>query len=146
LNPQPALEVPPLTMDTLPEAAPVEPVTGKTPDTASATKLPEVPETPFAHPAATCVTIDGHPVLVDGFPSSPYVISPFQEPFANPTFKESTVRACREDGHCMDAYTIDVFQFQVSLSASLPALVWVMPPSGCLWWLTCHWNTLSVLV
>jgi FtsP/CotA-like multicopper oxidase with cupredoxin domain len=59
-----------------------------------------------------CPTRNG-PYSVDGFRGTPYVLRPFQDTFVNPKVKQSVNKVCRDDGHCMFAYEIDIVDVQL---------------------------------
>lgn len=58
---------------------------------------------------------------VDGYPCSPFTITPFQDVFTttdafNPEFQPpASEPVCRDDGHCADIYEFDVIGIQVEL-------------------------------
>ena len=69
--------------------------------------IPFAPKSPSANAQSICNT-NGKPVLVNGWPSSPFTIIPFSEPFVNPPFAEVKETVCRGDGHCIKSFDIDV--------------------------------------
>jgi len=74
--------------------------------------LAQIPISPFGDPGAICVNTDGVSVLVGGFPSSPFVITPFKDTFTNPPRAIHKDRVCRTDGHCLVSYDITAFAAQ----------------------------------
>jgi len=77
---------------------------------------PETIPIPFA-PISKLVKGDicntnGKSVLVNGWPSSPFTINPFSEPFVNPPSAQVKDTTCRSDGHCIRSFQIDVKPIQ----------------------------------
>ena len=78
----------------------------------SGSVLAQIPVSPFGDPNVICPKIDGVSVSVGGFPSSPFVITPFKDSFTNPPRAIHKDRVCRTDGHCLFSYDISVFATQ----------------------------------
>ena len=74
--------------------------------------IPTVPVSPFGKQKDICFKGNGIKYSVDGFPGTPYNILPFVETFVNPSDAESKGTECREDGHCIRTYEIDVKETQ----------------------------------
>lgn len=72
-----------------------------------------IPSSPFGNPQDICVQTNGVKYSVNGFPSSPYKITPFTETFKNPPVAIPKERVCRADGHCMLAYDFTIGQTQL---------------------------------
>lgn len=56
---------------------------------------------------------NGKSVKVNGFPSSPFTIIPFSDTFVNPPVALPKDTVCRNDGHCIRSFEIDVFSKQL---------------------------------
>ena len=63
---------------------------------------------PYGIPTEICPKVEGASYSVDGFPSSPYMITPFQDTFRNPPNAIPKHKKCRADGHCIVSYEFDV--------------------------------------
>jgi len=74
--------------------------------------LGQVPGTPFGNASDICSSSDGVSKMVDGFISSPFVLTPFTNAFENPPVEQHVHKVCREDGHCIFSYDIKVQQIQ----------------------------------
>ena len=102
----------------------------------SGSVLAQIPVSPFGDPNVICPKIDGVSVSVGGFPSSPFVITPFKDSFTNPPRAIHKDRVCRTDGHCLFSYDISVFATQKRpFDNSIPACValpgtWFMSYNG----------------
>ena len=77
-----------------------------------AATIPTVPVSPFGKQKDICFKGNGIKYSVDGFPGTPYNILPFTETFVNPSDAQSKGTECREDGHCIRTYEIDVKETQ----------------------------------
>ncbi len=69
-------------------------------------------DSPYGKISDICVSIDGQPKLVNGYPSTPYVITPFQDVVTNPVNAVPVDKKCRDDGHCVFAYEFDIVNVQ----------------------------------
>lgn len=85
-------------------------------DTTSATPLPRVPPSPYGDPARICAPADGTPFSVDGYPGTPYVLTPFTELYRQPPDLAPVAQQCRTGdpapAHCIKAYQISIDAFQ----------------------------------
>jgi FtsP/CotA-like multicopper oxidase with cupredoxin domain len=68
-----------------------------------------IPPSPFK---TTCPSRAG-PYLVDKFRGTPYVLNPFKDTYINPVTKTYSNKVCREDGHCMFTYEINIVDVQL---------------------------------
>lgn len=73
--------------------------------------IPSIPVSPFGDPAIICPKTDTI-YSVNGFPSSPYKITPFVDQFKNPPVAVPKHKVCRTDGHCMFSYDFTINQLQ----------------------------------
>lgn len=64
---------------------------------------------PFGNVSQICPSSNQR-VIVDGFPSSPFVLTPFTDKFANPPEEIPKHTLCRPDGHCMRSFDFVVSQ------------------------------------
>ena len=71
-----------------------------------------IPSSPFGDPNVICPKTNGAPVFVGGFPSTPYLITPFKDIFQNPPLANIKEKVCRTDGHCIFAYDMNIMQTQ----------------------------------
>lgn len=71
-----------------------------------------IPSSPFGDPNVICPMTNGAPVFVGGFPSTPYLITPFKDIFQNPPLANIKEKVCRTDGHCIFAYDMNIMQTQ----------------------------------
>ena len=71
-----------------------------------------IPSSPFGDPNVICPTTNGAPVFVGGFPSTPYLITPFTDTFQNPPLANIKEKVCRTDGHCIFAYDMNIIHSQ----------------------------------
>jgi FtsP/CotA-like multicopper oxidase with cupredoxin domain len=71
-----------------------------------------VPLSPFGDQEIICPKGDGLSVLVDGFTSSPFKITPFVDVFTNPPQANVKDKVCRNDGHCLFSYDMTIFATQ----------------------------------
>jgi FtsP/CotA-like multicopper oxidase with cupredoxin domain len=74
--------------------------------------LSQVPVSPFGKPAVICTSTDGIGYKVNGFPSTPYKITPFVDTFQNPPVAVPYNKVCRSDGHCILTYDINIMSVQ----------------------------------
>ena len=74
--------------------------------------VPVVPVSPFGKQADICPASNGVEYSVDGYPGTPYIVKPFTETFVNPSDAQSKGKECRDDGHCIRTYEIDVKETQ----------------------------------
>lgn len=72
----------------------------------------QIPASPFGNPAVICPQTDGVGYSVDGFPGTPYKVTPFVDQFQNPPVAQYKQKVCRDDGHCMFSYDFNVIQTQ----------------------------------
>ena len=72
----------------------------------------QVPASPYGDADEICAAGNG-PAFdfeVDGFPGTPYVITPFVDEFSNPPELKHVYEACHsDDGHCLRSYEINVY-------------------------------------
>ena len=68
----------------------------------------KIPPSPFI----TCNQTDGAIYNVGGYPSSPYVITPFVDQFKNPPHAVYQHKVCRSDGHCIFSYDMHINHLQ----------------------------------
>lgn len=99
-----------------------------TPDvnTVSLTPLPRVPPSPYGTPARICPLANGLPYAVDGYPGTPYVITPFSEMYRQAPQAQPSASACRPGlapQHCMLA-----FDFEAKVIQARP---WDAAIPGC---------------
>jgi hypothetical protein len=73
---------------------------------------PTIPISPFGKQSKICPQQNGLSYSVNGFPGTPYIVEPFKETFVNPTDAQSKGTVCRDDGHCLRSYEIDVKDVQ----------------------------------
>lgn len=71
-----------------------------------------IPISPFGKTTNICASVNGQSYSVNGFPSTPFIIKPFTEIFANPTIAQPKGTQCRSDGHCIRSYEINVYEIQ----------------------------------
>ncbi|CAF0713561.1 unnamed protein product [Adineta steineri] len=69
----------------------------------------QYPPSPFGKPKDICPTGNNQPYKVDNFVGTPFILTPFTNVFTNPTVLNASTKTCRPDGHCMFAYTIDIY-------------------------------------
>ena len=88
----------------------------------------QIPPSPFGDPSDICPQRNNINYAVDGFPGTPFILTPFRETFVNPSVLAPSLKECRTDGHCMFSYTIDVidttlrpFDRSVTACAKKPA-------------------------
>ncbi len=67
-----------------------------------------IPSSPYGKQLDICVSKNGVPVTVGGFPSTPYVLTPFKDIVTNPVDATRQGIQCRSDGHCMHSFEFDV--------------------------------------
>ena len=72
-----------------------------------------VPASPYGKQKDICVQGNGLPYSVDGFPGTPYIVQPFTQTFVNPVDAQAKGKVCRDDGHCMRSYEMDVKEVQL---------------------------------
>lgn len=72
-----------------------------------------IPPSPFGDPSLICPSTDGVTINVDGFPGSPFKITPFVDEFKNPPIAQPKHKVCRQDGHCMLSYDLGVNQLKL---------------------------------
>lgn len=72
----------------------------------------QIPPTPFGDPKNICSFKDGIVNTVNGFPSSPFKITPFVDLFKDPPLAEQKFTTCRSDGHCIVSFDITIMQVQ----------------------------------
>lgn len=96
----------------------------------------QIPITPFGDQNTICSSINGTPILVDGFTSSPFKITPFVDIFVNPPKAVYKDKVCRNDGHCLFSYDFSVFSAQkrpfdniIPICKTLPG-TWFMTYNG----------------
>ena len=75
--------------------------------------LAQIPRSPYGDTAKICNNVNGRAYSVDGFPGTPYVITPFKETFRNPDILPPKTKVCRSDAHCMFSYEIDMVDVQL---------------------------------
>jgi len=68
-----------------------------------------IPKSPFR---TTCPSRAGS-YLVDKFRGTPYVLNPFRDTYVSPVLKSYKSKVCRDDGHCLFAYEIDIVDVQL---------------------------------
>lgn len=71
-----------------------------------------IPPSPFGDPASICLQKNGGSVSVGGFPSTPYIITPFTDTFQNPGLANPSNKICRADGHCMISFDMTISSVQ----------------------------------
>jgi FtsP/CotA-like multicopper oxidase with cupredoxin domain len=64
---------------------------------------------PFGNTSEICPQSNQR-VIVDGFPSSPFVLTPFTDTFSNPSEEPFKHTLCRPDGHCIRSFDFIVSQ------------------------------------
>lgn len=64
---------------------------------------------PFGDPSRICPVVDGQAVLVNGFPSSPFVWRPFTLPYSKPKEAVPVSTYIRYDGHSIVSFKVDVY-------------------------------------
>jgi bilirubin oxidase len=72
-----------------------------------------IPLSPFGIQSEICPNQDGIVYSVNGFPSTPYKITPFIDTFKNPPVLQSKHKVCRNDGHCMYAFDLEIKPVQL---------------------------------
>ena len=76
---------------------------------------------PYGKKEDICPHYDGVTYYVKGFPGTPYKLTPFVNGFSNPIEATPMFTECREDGHCVRSYEIDVYPVQARVfDQSLP--------------------------
>jgi FtsP/CotA-like multicopper oxidase with cupredoxin domain len=81
-----------------------------------------IPTSPFGDPALICPQTDGVDYSVNGFPGTPYKVTPFVDQFKNPPVAVPKHKVCRTDGHCMFSYDLTISQLQIRpFDSSIPA-------------------------
>lgn len=71
-------------------------------------------KSPFGDLAKICPT-KNQIYDVNGFISSPYIITPFKDTFNNPDILNYNDKVCRNDKHCIYSYNIDIKEVQLSV-------------------------------
>lgn len=71
-----------------------------------------IPPSPFGDPASICPKTNGVSISVGGFPSTPYIITPFTDTFQNPGLANPNNKICRADGHCMISFDMTISSVQ----------------------------------
>jgi FtsP/CotA-like multicopper oxidase with cupredoxin domain len=64
---------------------------------------------PFGNVSEICPSSNTR-VFVGGYPSSPFVLTPFSDKFRNPVEEQPRQTVCRNDGHCIRSYDFVVSQ------------------------------------
>jgi hypothetical protein len=72
-----------------------------------------IPVSPFGNTSLICPSVDGIGYSVNGFPGTPYKITPFVDTFRNPSVLQSKHKVCRNDGHCIYTYDLEIYQVQI---------------------------------
>lgn len=106
------------------------PTPGPTPNptpTPTPVPAPGYPASPFG---VKCPTVDGVTYFASTFPSSPFVITPFQELYAAPPVAVPKGKVCRPDQpHCLFYYENDVIEAQLrAFDAAVPGCK-ALPPT-----------------
>lgn len=65
-----------------------------------AAAVPAYLRSPFGARDDVCPPARGGAYEVNGFPGTPFVVTPFKDEFRNPPLAKSKGRTCRGDGHC----------------------------------------------
>ncbi len=77
---------------------------------------------PYGDKEDVCPLYDGVTYYVKGFPGTPYKLTPFVNGFSNPIEAKPMFTECREDGHCVRSYEIDVYPIQLRIfDQAIPA-------------------------
>ena len=71
-------------------------------------------KSPFGDISKICPRRD-KTYYVDGYISSPYIITPFKDDFQNPNVLNYKEKVCREDKHCLYSYDIDIKETRLSV-------------------------------
>jgi len=69
----------------------------------------QIPLSPFGNVSEIC-PLTNKKVFVDGYPSSPFILTPFTDKFLNPVEEQFKSTVCRPDGHCMRSYDFVIAQ------------------------------------
>ena len=81
-------------------------------DVTSPTPLPRVPPSPYHMGVDNCPQQNGVPYAVGGFPGTPYLQTPFQTFYRQPTHLQPSTTVCRTGDitpqHCMQGYQVDI--------------------------------------
>ena len=79
-----------------------------------------IPKSPFGDPLKICY--QNQSFSVNGYPGTPNRLLPFQDTFVNPVDAIPISKSCRTDGHCLNAYSFDVFEKQIpAFNNAVPA-------------------------
>jgi len=70
--------------------------------------VPSYMISPYGDQDDICVKYDGVSVFVNGWPSTPHKTVPFVNAFHNPVDAIPSFQECRDDGHCIRSFEMDV--------------------------------------
>ncbi|GLC39076.1 hypothetical protein PLESTM_000837200 [Pleodorina starrii] len=93
--------------------------------------LRDPPVTPYhSIPRTVCPYRNGLSMRVNGYPSSPFMWTPFTRPFVKPPRAQVANSYCKPDTNlCLDAYEIDIYPTNVDLGCS-DGTTWILSYNG----------------
>ncbi len=84
--------------------------------------LPSYMVSPYGARDDICVKYDGVSVFVEGWPSTPHMITPFVNAYHSPIAAVPSFQECRDDGHCIRSYEMSVEAVQARVwDQAIPA-------------------------
>jgi hypothetical protein len=106
------------------DATPIPP-----PNPNPSTPMADVPASPYDIPDDAC---SGTRIEVRGFPSSPFKVTPFVQPFQNPVAAQKAFTQCTTAAGkaCADVYNIDIVETSLDLRVGCSGLTRVLSYNG----------------